>query len=193
MLSSLLEQRFQNCDGLRIQKYGKRTQTVRLACIHCQRCTGELVARKSAESGQSILSTCVKDVSFVWRWCFSEVLREPALQQPASAAALQLPPVFPIHLTIAPSFPPPPSTPVTPVVVIGHYDSVTGSNIPVQLPRAPAPLEPLEVPITSAPLPPAPAPLAPLQEPVEADTDEVPLTPAPSLALEVPVISTNDW
>ena len=130
---------------------------------------------------------------FFWRWSFSALLREPALQQPATAAALQLPPVFPIHLTMAASFPPPPSTPVTPVVVIGNYDSVTGSNIPVQLPPAPAPLEALEVPITSAPLPPAPAPLAPLQEPVEADTDEVPLTPAPSLALEVPVISTNDW
>ena len=111
MLSSLLEQRFQNCDGLRIQRYGKRTQTVRFACTHCQRCTGEIVARKSGGAGQSILSTSIEDVSFCWRWCFSELVREPALQQPASAAALQLAAGFPHHLPLAPSFPPPPTTP----------------------------------------------------------------------------------
>ena len=142
------------------------------------------------------------------------MLREPALEQPASAAALQLAAGFPHHLPLAPSFPPPPTTPVTPAVVIGHYDAATGSNIPVLVkhveppqpamtmsqssaPLPPAHAEPSQPAMTMlqspAPLSPAPAPLAPLEVPVHADIDEIPLTPAPSLVPEVPFISQNDW
>ena len=187
MLSGLLETRFKKCDGLRIQRYGKKTQTVRLACTHCRCCTGEIVARKADDHGGTIQSESSDDIAFFWRWLFSVLLRDPSLQQPAIAATPQPPlPVFPNHFTMAPSFPPPPSTP-------------PGNNISVHLPiaaappPAPVPLEAREVPISSTPSPPAPAPLVPLQEPVEADIVEVPLTPA----LEVPVISTykadKDW
>ena len=65
MLSSLLESRFKNCDGLRIQRYGKRTQTVRCACIHCRCCTGEIMARKGDDYGQTVLSESNDDIAFL--------------------------------------------------------------------------------------------------------------------------------
>ena len=56
MQFGVLESRFKACNGLRIQRYGKKTQTVRFACTHCGCCTGEIQARKVDGHGGTELS-----------------------------------------------------------------------------------------------------------------------------------------
>ena len=177
MQFGVLESRFKACNGLRIQRYGKKNQTVRFACTHCGCCTGEIQARKDDGHGGTELSETNDDIAFFWRWLFSVVLQEPCLQQPA---------VYGNNFRMAPS-PPPPPLPLPGINNLVHVPIAPMS------PPAQVPLQAQEVPVSSTASSPAPAPLVPMQEPLQADIVEVPLTPA----LEVPVTSTqeadNEW
>ena len=177
MQFGVLESRFKACNGLRIQRYGKKTKTVRFACTHCGCCTGEIQERKDDGHGGTELSESNDDIAFFWRWLFSVVLQEPCLQQPA---------VYSNHFMMVPS-PPPPPLPLPGINNLVHVPIAPMS------PPAQVPLQAQEVPVSSTAASPAPAPQVPMQEPLQADIVEVPLTPA----LEVPVTSTqeadNEW
>ena len=156
MQFGVLESRFKACHGLRIQRYGKRLQTVRFACTHCGCCTGEIHARKDDGHGGTELCESNDDIAFFWRWLFSVVLQEPCLQQPA---------VYGNNFRMAPS-PPPPPLPLPGINNLVHVPIAPMS------PPAQVPLQAQEVPVSSTAASPAPAPLVPMQEPLEADIVE---------------------
>ena len=99
MQHGVLENAFKACHGLRIQRYGKRLQTVRFACTHCGRCAGEIQARKQNGHGGSEFSETLEEISWFWRWLFSEMLQDSCLQQAA---------VYGNNFILAPAPPPPP-------------------------------------------------------------------------------------
>ena len=99
MQHCLLENSFKACHGLRIQRYGKKSQIVRFACTHCSRCTGEIEARKKDGNGGSVYSETLAEKSWFWRWLFSEMLKDESLQQAT---------VHGNNFILAPAPPPPP-------------------------------------------------------------------------------------
>jgi len=77
---SLLETSFRECQGLRIERYGKNNQTVRFACTRCSRCTKEIEARKVDSNGFSVYSETPAEKKWFWRWLFAQILKVESLE-----------------------------------------------------------------------------------------------------------------
>ena len=80
MQHSLLETSFRGCQDLRIERYGKKNQTVRFACTRCSRCTKEIEARKMDGNGGSVYSETDAEKKWFWRWLFAQILKVESLQ-----------------------------------------------------------------------------------------------------------------
>jgi hypothetical protein len=197
MQFAVLESRFKACKGLRIQRYGKKTQTARFACTHCGCCTGEIQARKDDGHGGTLESETNDEIAFFWRWLFAMLLHEPCLQQPA---------VYGNNFNLAPSTPPPPPSPPPRPLPLPGINNLVHVPIASMSPPAQVPLQAQEVPVSSTAASPAVplvpiqeplpvdivVPVVPMQEPLPADVVEVQLP-----ALKVPVTSIqeaeNEW
>lgn len=141
----------------------EQIQTVRFACTHCGRCTGEIQARKQNGHGGSEFSETLEEISWFWRWLFSEVLQDSCLQQAA---------VYGNNVILAPA-PPPPPLPRPEI-----------QNL------APDIVESLEADIVEVPMQ---EPLeADIVELLEADIVEVP-QPVLEAALTITPEADNEW
>ena len=183
---NVLDSRFKKCQGLRIQRFGKRTQTARFACTNCGRCTGEISARKEDSRGEAVEAETNDEITHFWRWFLALLLHEPCLEQPAVQVN---------NSNLAPaarsSTPPPPPNPPPQLV----------RTAPMAAP-AQVPLQAQEVPVSSTAASSAPAPLVPTQKPVQVDmvvpvdsTQEplpADLVEAPLAALIIPVTINRD-
>ena len=141
MNTDLPEKNFRACSGLYIRCSGKKHKSVRLGCIHCQKCTPLVCAREANEETGKDPVYCIHPASIahVLRWFFSEAVRELALRTPCEDGFAGV--AAPTQFALTPQFPPPPSTPVpslNPLLAMqtraqhadlaSHDDSVVGCN-----------------------------------------------------------------